>query len=313
MVADQRDSIPSLGLNEGILRREVTNHVQTPKPTPPEGILEFGDRNAARSGLPGHVDASHWSSIMETIRAIRDDLPDASPQERLETDTESFTAVELSESDNIDFALSLSGRANIDNILSQLPPRQVCDTLVSLFFRSHYAMLRKSLLYSRDMRSLIRDGAAILHPTKFQQEVCSTIDTYLSCLTIISHSMRPSGTRPETIQPYGSPCFSPFSVCRRLYTKPQVWLATLLSRYHLVMDYPRGQRNAFSSVTTSRPRNMTLRPFFCTLSVAGFAPKLPIPNCGSSWVRWYNSRYAKATIAIIPKYPVREFHHLMVR
>ncbi|KAL4727822.1 hypothetical protein ACLX1H_004511 [Fusarium chlamydosporum] len=152
MVADQRDSMPSLGLSEGILRREVTNHVQTPKPTPPEGILEFGDRNAARSGLPGHVDASHWSSIMETIRAIRDDLPDTSPQERLETDTESFTTVELSESDNIDFDLGLSGRANIDNILSQLPPRQVCDTLVSLFFRSHYAML------------------PILHPTKFQQE-----------------------------------------------------------------------------------------------------------------------------------------------
>ncbi|EXM12372.1 hypothetical protein FOTG_19127 [Fusarium oxysporum f. sp. vasinfectum 25433] len=48
---------------------------------------------------------------------------------------------------------------SVEHILSALPPRQVCDTLVSVFFLSHYTMM------------------PILHPKKFQQEYESFWDS----------------------------------------------------------------------------------------------------------------------------------------
>lgn len=42
-----------------------------------------------------------------------------------------------------DFDMGSPDGLSIEHILSALPPRQVCDTLVSVFFLSHYTMMRK--------------------------------------------------------------------------------------------------------------------------------------------------------------------------
>ncbi|KAF4429659.1 transcriptional regulatory [Fusarium acutatum] len=108
------------------------------------------------SGLVGQVDSSHWSSMLENIRAIRDDLPAASPE------TSTLSSVTLNNdvlASEATFDMGSPDGVTIEHILSALPPRQVCDTLVSVFFLSHYTMM------------------PILHPTKFQQEYESFWDS----------------------------------------------------------------------------------------------------------------------------------------
>ncbi|KAI1051854.1 hypothetical protein LB506_003735 [Fusarium annulatum] len=132
-----------------------------------EAVANSGG-DSVSSGLMGQVDSSHWSSILENIRAIRDELPAASPQA---STLSSVTLNNDASTNEVDFDMGSPSGLSIEHILSALPPRQVCDTLVSVFFLSHYTMMRKlisSLIYFLVDAD---DGmVAILHPTKFQQE-----------------------------------------------------------------------------------------------------------------------------------------------
>ncbi|KAF5593536.1 transcriptional regulatory [Fusarium pseudocircinatum] len=94
---------------------------------------------AVASGLVGQVDSSHWSSILENIRAIRDELPATSPQA---STLSSATLNNDASTSEADFDMGSPDGLTIERILSALPPRQVCDTLVSVFFLSHYTMMR---------------------------------------------------------------------------------------------------------------------------------------------------------------------------
>ncbi|KAK2671713.1 hypothetical protein RAB80_011792 [Fusarium oxysporum f. sp. vasinfectum] len=80
--SQKKDSLSALSLNENLLQKEY----QIPSPRNAQPSQNFrseavahNDDNIA-SGLVGQVDSSHWSSILENIRAIRDELPAASPQ-----------------------------------------------------------------------------------------------------------------------------------------------------------------------------------------------------------------------------------------
>ncbi|KAF5597613.1 transcriptional regulatory [Fusarium subglutinans] len=112
--------------------------------------------HTASSGLTGQVDPSHWSSMLQNIRAIREELPAASPH------TSTLSSVTLNNevpASHINFDMGSPDGVTIEHILSAIPPRQVCDTLVSVFFLSHYTMM------------------PILHPTKFEQEYESFWDS----------------------------------------------------------------------------------------------------------------------------------------
>ncbi|EXL42891.1 hypothetical protein FOCG_14459 [Fusarium oxysporum f. sp. radicis-lycopersici 26381] len=156
--SQKKDSLSALSLNENSLQKEY----QTPSPRNAQPSQNFiseafahSDDNIA-SGLVGQVDSSHWSSILENIRAIRDELPAASPQ------TSTLSSVTLNNeasTSEADFDMGSPDGLSIEHILSALPPRQVCDTLISVFFLSHYTMM------------------PILHPKKFQQEYESFWDS----------------------------------------------------------------------------------------------------------------------------------------
>ncbi|RBA13197.1 hypothetical protein FPRO05_13624 [Fusarium proliferatum] len=143
------------------------NSFQLSDPSRSEAVANSGG-DSVSSGLMGQVDSSHWSSILENIRAIRDELPAASPQA---STLSSVTLNNDASINEVDFDMGSPSGLSIEHILSALPPRQVCDTLVSVFFLSHYTMMRKlisSLIYFLVDAD---DGmVAILHPTKFQQE-----------------------------------------------------------------------------------------------------------------------------------------------
>jgi hypothetical protein len=140
--SQKKDSLSALSLNENSLQKEY----QIPSPRnaqPSQNLISeavaHNDDNIA-SGLVGQVDSSHWSSILENIRAIRDELPDASPQTSTLSSVTLNNEVSTSEAD---FDMGSPDGLSIEHILSALPPRQVCDTLVSVFFLSHYTMMRK--------------------------------------------------------------------------------------------------------------------------------------------------------------------------
>ncbi|KAF4945170.1 hypothetical protein FSARC_14494 [Fusarium sarcochroum] len=104
------------------------------------------------SNIASHLDSNHWSSILENIRAIRDEWPTTNSQPQPLTVGSFTTDSELNGREDVDFDLGSSEGLDIQQILSVLPPRQVCDSLISIFFRSHYTMM------------------PILHPVKFQEE-----------------------------------------------------------------------------------------------------------------------------------------------
>ncbi|KAF5574263.1 transcriptional regulatory [Fusarium pseudoanthophilum] len=125
----------------------ASDNIPLPGVSRPEAVVSTAD--TVPSSLVGQVDSSHWSSMLENIRAIRDDLPADSPN------TSNISSTTLNNdflTNEANFDLGSPDGLTLDHILSAVPPRQVCDTLVSVFFLSHYTMM------------------PILHPTKFQQE-----------------------------------------------------------------------------------------------------------------------------------------------
>ncbi|KAF4448938.1 hypothetical protein F53441_7707 [Fusarium austroafricanum] len=146
-VAQKATTSPSLGINDnaGMMASETDSTSRN------EHLHNYNletDTNNSTVGLLGHVDSNHWSSILENIRAIREELPAVSPQ----TSTLSSVTLNNETSESMDFDMRTSEGLTMQDILSDLPPKQVCDMLVSVLFRSHYAMM------------------PILHPDKFQQE-----------------------------------------------------------------------------------------------------------------------------------------------
>ncbi|KAF4345548.1 hypothetical protein FBEOM_498 [Fusarium beomiforme] len=79
------------------------------------------DTTGSTAGLMGQVDSSHWSSILDNIRAIREELPAASPQTSMLSSVTLNNDLSTSEAD---FDLGSAEGYTIQHILSALPPRQ---------------------------------------------------------------------------------------------------------------------------------------------------------------------------------------------
>ncbi|KAH6967013.1 fungal-specific transcription factor domain-containing protein [Fusarium venenatum] len=157
IVAQQRDPMASLSITEDISAGgDGKASIVTPASIESRGAAEAKDGDSVvPPGLAGHVDSSHWSSILENIKAIREELPNESPPDKeqalLNNSPGDGSEAPLGRmSPDLDFGSSKG--VSHDSILAALPPRQVCDILISMFFRWHYTMM------------------PILHPVKFQRE-----------------------------------------------------------------------------------------------------------------------------------------------
>ncbi|XEV07026.1 hypothetical protein FSHL1_012313 [Fusarium sambucinum] len=158
IVAQQRDPMASLIITDEISKAGGGNaSIVTPASAISGGVGETKDgNNVVPPGLAGHVDSSHWSSILENIKAIREELPNESPPGKEQEQALPYNSPGDGSnapgrmSPDLDFGSSKG--VSHDSILAALPPRQVCDILISMFFRWHYTMM------------------PILHPIKFQRE-----------------------------------------------------------------------------------------------------------------------------------------------
>ncbi|KAH7165760.1 fungal-specific transcription factor domain-containing protein [Dactylonectria macrodidyma] len=111
-----------------------------------------------------YTDSSHWSSILEDIKDIREQLSSSPPQEQTSKAAASLTdATEASLEDEsqyeTDLFLGCTAPPDLQQVLRSLPSRRICDSLVSCYFRSQYTIL------------------PILHPIKFQREYESFWET----------------------------------------------------------------------------------------------------------------------------------------
>ncbi|KAF7563908.1 hypothetical protein G7046_g215 [Stylonectria norvegica] len=109
-----------------------------------------------RGNQASYVDSSHWSSILEDIRGIREQLTPQDGQEQNSMTDSPTTGSEWTMAEEpqgeIDLVFGSAEHLNLQHILAALPTRQVCDGLVSHYFRSKFTIF------------------PILHPAKFQQE-----------------------------------------------------------------------------------------------------------------------------------------------
>lgn len=91
-------------------------------------------------GQLNYIDRSHWQSILEDIKEVREHLNTSSSESSPDLAIHDLKAVVPGAS----FLFSEQIPANLIQILTSLPPRPRCDMLVSVYFNSRYMMLDKS-------------------------------------------------------------------------------------------------------------------------------------------------------------------------
>ena len=99
----------------------------------PRAVLGLG-------GQINYVDGSHWKSILEELKEVREQL--TSEDQPLPRDTSASLGT-VSDPDSV-LVFPGSTSADLDDILNALPTQAICDVLVSHYFNARYAVLGKS-------------------------------------------------------------------------------------------------------------------------------------------------------------------------
>lgn len=91
------------------------------------------------------MDASHWESILEDIREVREHLSPANTTPSYgETRGESIDAPGQPDAG---FLFGTAADTSIEQIIAILPAQPICDMLLSWFFNARFMNLGKPQLY----------------------------------------------------------------------------------------------------------------------------------------------------------------------
>lgn len=97
-----------------------------------------------------YVDSNHWSSILEDIRGIREQLTSGAiiePTQAVEQATPSTDGIGSEpEMDSHDLVFGVFEPSTMDHIIKAMPARHICDSLVSQYFQSRFTILREFCL-----------------------------------------------------------------------------------------------------------------------------------------------------------------------
>jgi hypothetical protein len=102
-------------------------------PTDARGTLHV------RGGQMNYVDSSHWLSILHDIKEVREQLSLSNSQVQ---DDQPFA--DIRPQPEVDLMFGPLQPLTVPEIIRSLPPRHVCDSLISQFFNSKYMILRTS-------------------------------------------------------------------------------------------------------------------------------------------------------------------------
>jgi hypothetical protein len=111
-------------------RDSVNTGVTPPKET--RGTLHV------QEGQMNYVDSSHWLSILYDIKEVREELILSSFHAHEEKPPDMNDA-----QPEVDLTFGALKTSSLPEILRSLPPRTVCDSLVSFYFNFSYVVLRK--------------------------------------------------------------------------------------------------------------------------------------------------------------------------
>ncbi len=104
-------------------------------PTKGHGPMEPGTIHV-QDGQMSYVDSSHWLSILYDIKEIREQLSLSNQAQ------EDQKFGDISPPPEVDLAFEPLKPLGIHEILQSLPPRAVCDSLLSQYFNCEYLVLR---------------------------------------------------------------------------------------------------------------------------------------------------------------------------
>jgi len=160
-------------------------------------------------GHLNYVDSSHWLSVLEDIREVREHL---SPEGGILSQDMPRASGASWEPDppEVGSVLGLEASTTMEDILASLPPRPICDRLLSHYFNSRFQVLGECLnhLESVPFCGVRLTYPGIIHPVEFQKEVPTRPLWDRGKPLLTYHSMNASGkTRPRHRRS-GSPCSS---------------------------------------------------------------------------------------------------------
>jgi hypothetical protein len=93
-----------------------------------------------REGQVNYIDPSHWLSLLEGIKDVRDHL--SMPTQPL---SQNDTGPDVNQASDASFLFNLNQTSSLDEILSSLPSQPICDMLLSWYFNSRYMVLGKMI------------------------------------------------------------------------------------------------------------------------------------------------------------------------
>lgn len=85
-----------------------------------------------------YVDSTHWFSILRDIEEVREQLSLSSTQVQ-----EEQSSGVIASQPEVDLIFDPPEQSTVREVLQSLPPRSVCDSLLSQYFNSEYTILRK--------------------------------------------------------------------------------------------------------------------------------------------------------------------------
>ncbi len=93
-----------------------------------------------QDGHVSYIDSSHWLSVLEDIREVREHLSpegNALPEDVSRGNASSWEP----QVPQVSSVMGLHASGSIEEILGSLPPRALCDRLLSNYFNSRFQIL----------------------------------------------------------------------------------------------------------------------------------------------------------------------------
>jgi hypothetical protein len=122
------------------------NAIQSPA-MPSVTVQGFSERNEnvtrthkilhSQGSQGNYVDSSHWLSILNDIKEVREQLSLSSAQVEEQPD--------ITKDEDVDLVLGPVPMPNKVDMIKSLPARSVCDSLLSQYFNAQFMSLRKLL------------------------------------------------------------------------------------------------------------------------------------------------------------------------
>ncbi|CAK7208175.1 hypothetical protein SCUCBS95973_000014 [Sporothrix curviconia] len=150
-----RDSSVNTPMSTPVLLADTAPSTELVTPATTEEPLSGGQLDNQHAH---YIDASHWSSLLEEIKELRQHLvssaaDDEQPASSVDTGSSSTTAADWPTAEDRFGDLVFSGTSQtLAEMVEKLPPRPICDRLVATYFQVGHSVL------------------PILHPIQFQEE-----------------------------------------------------------------------------------------------------------------------------------------------